>query len=231
MPASPLAVVEPLASGPASREQLISFLIADLHLLSASYEARAQGRPPREAPVEFHWLRQFGVEKDVVLWLLFQGQVDHLQAGPAEGVWAARASAVVGEDSAFALTPLGEAFGEVLVGRLLVPAGDGEFVAGWRLLRVGQLTPRYSKEERRLTWGRTEVKRYRQPSGNQEMILLAAEELGWTRWFDDPLPRIRTGNPKARLHDAIKGLNRHQEAKLVRFRGDGTGTRLGWELR
>jgi len=34
-----------------------------------------------------------------------------------------------------------------------------------------------------------------------------------------------------RLHDTIKNLNRHQYPHLVHFKGDGTGTMVGWELR
>jgi hypothetical protein len=32
-----------------------------------------------------------------------------------------------------------------------------------------------------------------------------------------------------RLHDAIKDLNRRQRRSLVRFKGDGTDSRVGWE--
>jgi hypothetical protein len=160
--------------------------------------------------------------------MLFQGHVDHLDRGAAG--WAPRPSAVADRRSAFAMTPRGEAFGEVLLCTLLLPLDDDEFDRALGLLRVGELTPRYDAEERLLSWGRHALKNYRQPSGNQEAILLAAEELAWARWFDDPLPRARAGNPKARLHDAIKNLNRHQTLPLVRFKGDGTGTRVGWEL-
>jgi hypothetical protein len=75
------------------------------------------------------------------------------------------------------------------------------------------------------------LKRFRQPSANQELILQSAEELGWARWFDDPLPRGQANNPKMRLHDTIKDLNRRQSPPLVHFKGDGSGTRVGWELR
>ena len=41
--------------------------------------------------------------------------------------------------------------------------------------------------------------------------------------------RCRGGwvNAKARLHDTIKDLNRRQRVPPIRFRGEGTGTRVG----
>jgi len=46
------------------------------------------------------------------------------------------------------------------------------------------------------------------------MVLTAAQEMHWQPWFDDPLP-LRAGiNPKVRLHDTIKDLNRRQLVSL-----------------
>src|SRR5437764_640806 len=56
-------------------------------------------------------------------------------------------------------------------------------------------------------------------------------ELRWTRWLDDPLPRKPGKCSKQRLHDTIKDLNRRQTPHLIQFKGDGTGTRVGWEYR
>ncbi len=59
---------------------------------------------------------------------------------------------------------------------------------------------------------------------------MAFEEENWPRRIDDPLfPEVEIC-PKRRLHDTIKCLNRRQENKIVRFRGDGTGTGVLWEL-
>ena len=74
-------------------------------------------------------------------------------------------------------------------------------------------------------------KTFRQPSGNQEIVLSTAEELLWPSWFDDPLPRRAGLSSKVRLHVTIKALNRYQKPHLVQFKGDGTGTRVGWEYR
>jgi hypothetical protein len=218
----------------ATPEHLLQFLLAYCRLLAACYEAKGHGLAPADAPVECRRLLRIGIGADVLLWMLYQGHADHFgedsQAGERTA-WRPRPSALVRNGSALALTPLGQAFGELLVGKILLPEEDEELQWAWGLLRVGALTPRYDKENRLFTWGRHLLKSYRQPSANQELILVAAEELEWAGWFDDPLPRRGKGNPKGRLHDAIKNLNRHQSPYLVRFKGDGTGMRVGWELR
>ncbi len=226
------ALVQPRNPGPASGHEFVEFLFAYFTLLPACADARERGLPPTAAPVECERLRQLGVGDDVLLWMLYQGHVHHLERGPQAGEqaeWVARPSAVLAEGSAFAVTPLGEQFGEALFVSLFSLAEDW-FDQARELVQVGSLTPRYEKKDRLFAWGWHVLKCYRQPSVNQELILSAAEELGWGHWFDDPLPRSKV-NPKERLHDAIKNLNRHQSAHLVRFKGDGTGTRIGWELR
>jgi hypothetical protein len=127
------------------------------------------------------------------------------------------------------LTDRGRDFLAALLLRLLTaPLGD---TPARDFLVVGRPAPRYEQETRQLLIGARVVKRFRQPSVNQELVLLTAEELDWPEWFDDPLPREGGRCPKARLRDTIKALNRHQTPYLVHFKGDGTGTRIGWELR
>jgi hypothetical protein len=74
------------------------------------------------------------------------------------------------------------------------------------------------------------VKRFRVPALNQELILAAFEEEGWPPHLDDPLPQEANTDPKQRLQDTIKRLNRHQVNRLIHFRGDGSGTGILWEL-
>jgi hypothetical protein len=98
-------------------------------------------------------------------------------------------------------------------------------------LLLGQFLPCYDSEYRVLHWGAHLLKCFHQPAENQELILLAEEELNWPIWMDDPLPRLTGKNPKVRIHDTIKDLNRHHyESGLVHFRGDGSGTRIGWHV-
>lgn len=73
------------------------------------------------------------------------------------------------------------------------------------------------------------VKRFRWPACNQEMILSAFQEEQWPSRIDDPLP-IKSAEPKRRLSDTIKCLNRNQKSNLIRFRGDGTGEGVLWDV-
>ena len=59
---------------------------------------------------------------------------------------------------------------------------------------------------------------------------MAFEEEGWPAKIDDPLAPQSQQDPKRRLHDTIKCLNRNQKNELLHFRGDGTGEGILWEL-
>ncbi len=58
----------------------------------------------------------------------------------------------------------------------------------------------------------------------------AFQEDGWPARIDDPLPPTPETDPKRRLSDAIKCLNRKQLNPLLRFSGDGTGEGVLWDL-
>lgn len=90
--------------------------------------------------------------------------------------------------------------------------------------------PFYDQDRREFWVGNRLVKSYRQPSTVQQAILSAFQELGWPARIDDPLPRAPGQEPKLRLREAIKRLNRHQQRRLIRFRADGTGTGILWEI-
>jgi hypothetical protein len=85
------------------------------------------------------------------------------------------------------------------------------------------IRPFWDSNRRELRLGSQVVKRFKWPAMNQELIVLAFEEEGWPRRIDDPLPLDPNIDPKRRLHDTIKCLNRHQLIPLIKFRGDGTG--------
>jgi hypothetical protein len=92
------------------------------------------------------------------------------------------------------------------------------------------LSPHWDGERRELRLGGILVKQFKLPSPNQETILAAYEEEGWPPRIDDPLPQISGLNPKRRLHDTIKSLNRNQKSGGLRFMGDGSGEGVLWEL-
>jgi hypothetical protein len=78
--------------------------------------------------------------------------------------------------------------------------------------------------------GEKVVKEFKLPASNQATILMTFEEDGWPRRIDDPLPPALNCDPKHRLHDTIKNLNRNQKISLLRFMGDGTGRGILWEI-
>lgn len=89
--------------------------------------------------------------------------------------------------------------------------------------------PHWDSSRHELRIGGRLVKQFKQPSPNQETILMAFEEEQWPARIDDPLPPASEQCPKRRLHDAIKCLNRNHKNWLVHFRGDGTGEGVVWE--
>lgn len=91
------------------------------------------------------------------------------------------------------------------------------------------LRPRWDADERALYFDGVLIKRFRQLAPDQELILRSFQEQRWRRGIHDPLPPNGHAHPKLRLRDAIARLNRHQANQWVRFRGDGTGTRILWE--
>lgn len=90
-------------------------------------------------------------------------------------------------------------------------------------------SPRWDPICRVLRVGQHVVKRYRRPSPNQEAVLSAFQEDGWPQRIDDPLSPQGDQDPKCRLRDTIKWLNRNQQQRLICFRGDGTGEGVCWE--
>lgn len=91
--------------------------------------------------------------------------------------------------------------------------------------------PIWDKERNELRFGQLLIKEYKLPSPNQEAILNAFEEEGWPPRIDDPLTPHPDIDPKRRLHDTIKSLNRNQRIAAIRFRGDGSGQGVRWGSR
>ncbi len=92
------------------------------------------------------------------------------------------------------------------------------------------LIPTWDRDRRVLWLRESVVKRFRVPSPSQETILVAFEEEGWPTAIDDPLPPQPGQVPKRRLRATLQSLNRGQAHHLIRFRGDGSGERIVWEL-
>jgi hypothetical protein len=95
---------------------------------------------------------------------------------------------------------------------------------------VPAATPRWDHQRRILSVGGRVVKQFRVPSPNQEAVLAAFQREGWPAYIGDPLPASGGPQGKIRLHDTIKCLNGRQEERLIRFRGNGTGLGVLWEM-
>jgi hypothetical protein len=89
--------------------------------------------------------------------------------------------------------------------------------------------PRWDRVRRELRLGGELVKAYTGPAANQEVILEAFEELGWTKDIDNPLPREKDEDPHKKLEQTVRRLNGHQRAPLLRFHVCGGGHKVRWE--
>lgn len=89
--------------------------------------------------------------------------------------------------------------------------------------------PRWDSVRRELCVGKDVVKRFKLPCANQETILAAFQEEGWPPRIDDPLPPQLNHDPKQRLRDTLRSLNRNQKIRRLVFKGDGTGQGVLWE--
>ena len=125
---------------------------------------------------------------------------------------------VFGEPSSFILTKKGYEWAQ----RLLRASGQAE--------SDEMLKPIWDGDRHRLTLSGTVVKEFKLPSPNQECILSAFQAADWPPSIDDPLPFHAEFEPKRRLNDTIKGLNRNQKDARIRFCGDGTGCAVLWEF-
>jgi hypothetical protein len=222
---------QPFRPTPGQRVELVwayrEFLRARADALRRRIDVRATALPLA------HFRARLS-EDLIILWLLYQGHVEHLQPALCEsdGPRAPRpvSSMCLLETSSFSLTHAGQVFADRLLADVPTLSEKGDDATAWNAVLFGRLVPRYDVDNRVLALGKHVVKCFRQPSSNQELILAAAEELCWPFWFDNPLPPLPGINPKQRLHDTIKNLNHNQRERWVHFKGDGSGMRVGWEL-
>jgi hypothetical protein len=226
-----LVLAQPAEPRRPSHLEFWAFVYGYLNLAGAYCQALDEDRPSASNAVPLADLRRWGVQDRHVLWMLYQMHAEHYQALPGSTTGPELRpvqTLVLGEGSALVLTERGWLFAGELLGELCARGAGGPTPARDGLL-LGRLVPRYERGDRLFCWGQHALKQFRQPSVNQEIVLCTAEELSWPGWFDDPLPRTPRQNPKVRLHDTIKNLNRNQTPYLIHFKGDGTGTRVGWE--
>jgi hypothetical protein len=226
-----------------------------LHLLLQGHEYSAElGRDAWEFSVELTGLRELGLTKNDLRWLLHKNYVipalevtapedsrrmfhpcgKHSLAAQCcfiltqDGVAAARSIAPlvpVGGTVPVLGVSDGHAVQEPSFAQVGAPRSNGALVSPSR----NGSTPSWDKDRRMLRYGTDLVKQFKVPAPNQELVLEAFEEEHWPTRIDDPLPVHANIDPKRRLHDTINSLNRNQRVTLLRFLGDGSGEGIFWE--
>jgi hypothetical protein len=204
-------------------------------LLEAAELAQELQRDVWDFALEIHNLRSAGLTSNNLRWLLCNGYaeqaIETTRPQAAQRTFRPARNLMLCETSCFVLKPAGASLARV-EGFTPRKRGTPEQASPPSEPRAAQpKIPRWDAARRELRWGAKLVKRFREPALNQELILAAFEEEGWPPHLDDPLPSNGDSDPKERLHDTIKRLNRHQVHRLIHFRGDGSGTGIIWELR
>ncbi len=201
--------------------------------------------------VEIAELRRFGLTNNEFRWLLASNYVEHAeeitQPGDEKRTFRAAGKHDFSDRSCFVLTSTGADLAAGFNGATDQEISSDEHSGSTNsngsaparlqtdVPKNGQpkedssgLTPRWDAERKELRLGKHLVKVFKWPSPNQETILAVFEEEGWPAKIDDPLPIAPEQDPKRRLHDTIKCLNRNHKLDLIRFRGDGTGEGVIW---
>ena len=222
-------------------------------LRQAALYARSLSRSPWDFAVEIESLRRLRFTDNDLRWLVWSGWA--AQACETSGIadvqrrFEPRSGSRFEPQSCFVLTAEGErAVAERLDAAgdgasrdehdggvsspIAVPASAASVTSGSDSRTNGaaaeRSAPRWCPDRQELRFCERLVKVFRLPSPNQETVLAAFEEEGWPCRIDDPLPPVPDLDPKRRLHDTIKSLNRNQRSPLVRFLGDGTGQGVRW---
>lgn len=220
-------------------------------LLRAFAYAQQTNQSLWDFAVEISDLESIGLDRTDLRWLVCRGFVEHAHESAGSGEHhrefhpARRLS--FSESSCFVLTQTGAEFARnrftgssasapsQLSPSSSIPRGNGSnglnrTDAPSASTGAGPPKPHWDAEYNELRLGDQVVKAYKLPSPNQETVLAAFEEDGWPPRIDDPLAPEPDIDPKRRLHDTIRSLNRNQKSKLLRFMGDGTGEGIRWSL-
>jgi hypothetical protein len=128
----------------------------------------------------------------------------------------------------FILTELGAAIARG-IGSLAAAAEPGDSPCRVRVAHRPE-TPAWDHFAGELWFQSRLVKRFRNAASNQRAILDAFQSRLWPPRVDDPLPWPEQPSIKlkARLHDAIKNLNRDQTTRCLHFYGTDAGRGVGW---
>jgi hypothetical protein len=212
-------------------------------LLQAVMLAGQVERDPWDFAVEIGALQGAGMSNSDLRWMICKGFVEHAyeqtEAQAANRRFRANGELAFSDRSCFVLTDAGQQFARELAeaiqslkrGDLNGSAVNLEINGKYSTVEIPThiSSPTWDSGRHQLRVGDVIVKEFKLPSPNQETILAAFEEEHWPPSIDDPLPVHPDLDPRRRLHDTIKSLNRNQRCVLIRFMGDGTGEGVRWE--
>lgn len=203
-------------------------------LLEASSYAAELAHDVWDFAVELHCLKDQGLTKSDVSWMVCKGFVEHKRevTGRDEDsrCFEPEGKLKFSKRSCFVLTPSGLTIARRVVQHFEVGHLPMSLFSAADEPEAQSSTPKWDEDRHELRVGPHVVKAFKGPSPNQQTILTAFEEDGWPQRIDDPLPLAAELEPKRRLQDTIKSLNRNQKHRLIRFTGDGTGEGICWQL-
>jgi hypothetical protein len=199
-------------------------------LANACAYARDMDVDPWQFAIEIDDLGALGLTRSDLRWLVLMGLIKHAREVTARDNttrhFQPSFNLALPKGTCFVLTKAGLSACSKGTARSIMCIRSNETAGP----TVAALLPRWDQERRTLSVGGHVVKQFREPSPNQEAILQAFHEEEWTCRIDDPLPPNGDQDPKYRLHHTIQRLNNHQQYPFIRFRGDGTGQGVCWEL-
>ena len=188
--------------------------------------------------LEISALSRLGLSRMDLRWLVLKGYLTHAKEvtrSCASGrEFSPSGKLTFGPRTCFLLTPAGATLARALRDFLsgTLPATDAAGVTPERekAARQSEFRPCWDCDRRELRVAGQIVKQFKVRSPNQETVLMAFQEEKWPSRIDDPLPGHPDMDAKQRLHDTIRSLNRNQKERLIRFKGDGKGEGVIWEL-
>jgi len=209
---------------------------AALALLAEAYDyARDTQCDAWDYAVEIGTLETVGLLPNDFRWLLRKGYVQHAREtttfGSSAREFGPPSGSTFGKGSCFVLTDAGLNLAR-RVAQVPSAASAADSSADYQLDgRHVPPRPHWDAALRELRVAGQVIKCFKSLAANQERILTAFEEEGWPRRIDDPLPPTpdKGQDPKRRLNDTVKGLNRNQHDRQIRFACDGTGQGVRWD--
>jgi hypothetical protein len=220
-----------------SRSGMHSHLLDALGLLLQAYDYAVDvGQEPWDLAVELYVLRAAHVTNSDLRWLAAKGYIEHaIETTVPDDVnrhFRRVPQLTFSDVTCVVLTRTGAAVARE------ARSGDSVIALPKTLVSICDTSksddlprrPKWDHQRRQLRVGTSIVKEFKLPSPNQETILTAFEEECWPPQIDDPLSPAPPLDPRRRLHDTIKALNRNQKHGLIRFRGDGSGEGIRWEF-